>query len=86
VAKLKRTAEMRFVSVRRGCPACPPTSSNGKRPCARRSSSDDSLAAVFAKIAELLRIVGVIAVKAKLYSTNLSESLDLIKGMVEEAA
>jgi len=32
--------------------------------------SDDSLAAVFAKIAELLRIVGVIAVKAKLDSTD----------------
>jgi hypothetical protein len=51
--------------------------------------SDDSLAAVFAKpsdkVAELLRIVGVIALKPKLDSTDLPEVMDLIRDLVADA-
>ena len=50
--------------------------------------SDESLAEVFAKptdkVAELLRIVGVIALKPKLDSTNLVEVMELIRDLVAD--
>lgn len=52
--------------------------------------SDESLAEVFAKptdkVAELLRIVGVIALKPKLDKTNLVEVMELIRDLVAEEA
>jgi hypothetical protein len=50
--------------------------------------SDESLPAVFAKdagkIAELLAVVGVLAVKPKLEATDISEALDAIKELIAE--
>jgi hypothetical protein len=50
--------------------------------------ADDSLPAVFAgptdKVAELLRVVGVIALKPKLEETNLAEVMELIRDLVAE--
>ena len=57
---------------------------------ARRTTvvSDDSLSEVFAKptdkVAELLRIVGVIALKPTLANTDLSEVMGLIRDLVAE--
>jgi hypothetical protein len=50
--------------------------------------SDDTLPAVFSKltdkVAELLRICGVIALKPKLDNTNLAEVMELIRDLVAE--